>query len=1384
MNNKNDIIGKISYLNKENINKGMINNEEIQINKGNYDVLNSEKFDDYSDRKNLISDKLINSKNHSLNNNYVKRNSNGKHLNSNEYINNINKNDNLISHNNYNNINNINNNSLNFNMNFYDENNNHTKINNNNISLASKLNFPQTIKFNNLLDKEGFKYFMDKKYSKNKTNTNINKGGQTSTKLNTYSNNYINNPNSIVSNKLEKSSMKHDNSDYENKNMKIHNFQNFNENQMYELNFDKNVTSSNYSNNVGKQIHRDKSFKNININSSNRETIEYLKEYEDKLKEHLRKNLKDKFEDDEKVEEILNEMQKFSQKEILKIPVKQVNNSSWLDSAINTLGNNTSQSEINNYNNFTNVKNFQNLDSYKTNNKEENKIFKNLNNFSQIKNDNIHAYKDLSRNRDFNNIHTRNDISKDNFIGNNYNTNSNQYGNNLITPSNKNSKLVNNDKPNITDLNSSGPIENLFDRNKNVKTSVLKLHKNTNYNNVNHPFNQSPKRFNNKNNYENSLFSKFNNFKPRKVKENSEKNFSTNSKKEFNTGSIQMSGLSSAFKTFINSNNYKISNSKHSSNIENKQSYLYKKKPNVINTCSSLNKIKGKFKVFNNSAGKIKTKANKLKSEISIMDKFSDKLKKDFENIKKYKDIYNIRQIHNDYNLKNKLNYSQDFIKRESIKNDFHIKTTIKKDLINEQANNNFLYSETEENDGSKYLNFDRKSKNQKIIFKNFDKLYLSNLLKDNIKNSRNHKDIFILDEMDSNKNEFSNDTQTYHTNKNVTNKTLSNKNDKSKININETVEGKINKNIQNYEKKNNILKQNSYNFTSENDLNFNTKINNTIDNFNCSIGTNNSNFIANNKLFKFIQDIKSESISQERKNSNRDVNKINLQNIINTTSNLNKINDNLSIKNQNYSSRFYKNNNYSNLGGMTKVRSYSPKMTKLVSKNIINFADKLNYPEIRNTYIKKPYMLNLKKKLFSLSNKKDNNIIFDQKSENKNKHYYNSKNLNKKFSSRERNIDKSSIYLVDMYRTNNTNNNGINNKLFNESIEEKKLTLKKDIKGENPKSQDLIQESQIPSNVLDSEEYKIEKKFETKDFKTCSQSINIEKNMVTIDSITYNNLITDMKENLTTEDNEKSPLIDKFNKKSNYQNYKSNKDNLKNHLSNTKYINIKAFSNVENLHKANNKILQKTNTSSIANSGMKNTQKKNDSQEKKVIINNKDIIKKYNLYKGLNKDINERSKSKNKNKTTEIYNNYINAPIKNENIINKNVQKKSINEEKNLNYLDKAKKLNSKSYLNKAADKLNIKENPKNIIDYINSKCLTGINDKGKTKNDNNSNFKQGNFEIFQNNNNLDYDLMNKIINGLDEEYKGLFNFSYENVINKEKSENTSLLSHLVDDL
>jgi len=195
---------------------------------------------------------------------------------------------------NCNNINNVNNNNLNFQMNFLI-----------NESQTSKLNFPQTTKFNNLLDKEGFKHIMDLKYSKNKLNNKPTKRDQSSTKIQTQSNN----PNSILSIKSDKNGVQYQHQENLQKNI-INNSDLRNIACSYETKNQSNILFNN-----GKVY---------NLNTSLKNTIDYLKEYEEKLKEHLKKNLKEKLRDKVKVDEIIEEMHKFSRREILKIPIKEI----------------------------------------------------------------------------------------------------------------------------------------------------------------------------------------------------------------------------------------------------------------------------------------------------------------------------------------------------------------------------------------------------------------------------------------------------------------------------------------------------------------------------------------------------------------------------------------------------------------------------------------------------------------------------------------------------------------------------------------------------------------------------------------------------------------------------------------------------------------------------------------------------------------------------------------------------------------------------------------------------------------------------------------------------------------------------------------------------
>jgi len=274
-------------------------------------------------------------------------------------------------------------------------------------------------------------------------------------------------------------------------------------------------------------------------------------------------------------------------------------------------------------------------------------------------------------------------------------------------------------------------------------------------------------------------------------------------------------------------------------------------------------------------------------------------------------------------------------------------------------------------------------------------------------------------------------------------------------------------------------------------------------------------------------------------------------------------------------------------------------------------------------------------------------------------------------------------------------------------------------------------------------------------------------------ENIEYKHFITDICEDFGSEEKKisKKSTIDNY-INSNFQSYKKNKSNLKNGVKNNEKYN-QAFSTVEEYKKIKNNILQKNNTKSILNYNTKNLNI-NSSIEKSIKLKPQDIIKKYNLKKDAQSNIDNKSKSLNKNIISKCFKTA--ETIKNVNDI---FPQKSINYEKKNNYADYAKKTLNKNNSSNITHKNINKENPKKLIDYINTKS-TIMDDKKLNKENKDKTF----FNDINKNNNLDYDLMNKIINSLDDEYKGLFNFSYDNVINKEKSENESMLSNIIDDL
>jgi len=1042
--NFNENYGKISRSQKENIINEIIMNKELHSNQCIADnLINEQRYENFN-KKNLTPEfpnrnkKIIDAQNErkeTLNLIYDLNNKNSENSDLNNKMKNINSQP----------SNNINNNSLNFQMNFL--------INN---TQTPKLNFPQTTKFNNLLDKEGFKHIMDMKYAKSKINAKNYKRDQSSTKINTHSN-Y--NPSLIISNKSEKGGLKYENIDNEMKNNPKHLFQSTKSKYFSE---NKKVASSNDSKNLAKSYD-----KSINLNSSAKDTLDYLNEYEDKLKEHLKKNLKDKIQDDGKLEEILKEMQNFSRKEFLKIPIKHKNDSSIYNSVSkNTQNINSLQSELSSSNNLNNNKDI--LDSCKNYYKSEN----NPSNFIKSSKPNqIETKNNITHLNELNNLGmNKNEI--DNNSRNHFQTRESLLGNKFNSDNNINSTLSNYTKEITTQPNSKHTIDfekertnkyndyfynekkNILINEQNKKVNFSNLTKKPNNNNKCDPFINSPKRGDKNDNYGNSLFSKFNNYKPRKIK-NINNYFTSNSKNETNSNSIQLSGLSNAFKTFINPNSFKFGENKISKNFDyNKIVNHAKPKQNLIKQIS-INKLNEKTKYFNlnNSAGKIKITTKKLKGETSIMDKISDKLKNDFLNSKNKVDV--ITKIPVNKNNRN-LNYIYETMKVDN----YRVNNSIENfNSINEKKNTNNLKNEKKP-DYIKYSDSDVNDFNKKdqsciskelINFRNFDKIYLNNIIKNN-KNSRNHKDIFVLDQIDSNKHEYSNDTSSQITNQNFTNKTQSIKfksYSKNKIDV------KNKNNNQNFQKSNSIDISEKSNKADEAEIN-NQKY--KIDNFNCNITNNYTNFIANNKLFKYIQANKPEILnSKSKEKNNLKLNGIKGVDHFNKVEfhpmkipGINKKNVNYdSILNKDISSRYRKNSQYSNILRLNKVRSYSPKLAKNAKNNKNDLSEKPSIHELKFFELRNPSWLNLKQKCISLSNKKEkynkNNFYLNLLEKiNHGKVSANDHKYDKiKTSSRSKNKEKNSYSYVESNRTKFSNKNPVKYPNSKDSIEEDKISLK-----------------------------------------------------------------------------------------------------------------------------------------------------------------------------------------------------------------------------------------------------------------------------------------------------------------------------------------------------
>lgn len=1549
------------------------------------------------------------------------------------------------------------------------------KINMKNTSVSDTVGprGPQSTKVSNNLDKEGFKYMMDMKYQKNKINNNIlNTRDLSSTKFIT--NSSQNNPSSIISNK---SALRYDTNptnseNHNNNNNNINTFKNRVIKQAFYDNLQSNQNQNKYINNsceknnllnfssemehdklnlkFSKESSNNNSYKNINI--SGKETIEYIKDYEEKLRDHLKRKLTEKFQDDDIVQEIVSEMHNFSQKEILKIPIKQKNYNSISNSHNSDNTQNISQSlNINNpnsdnsnsnpvynlENNFIMNPNMNNINAYTrnknsllsnaTNQTQDFYISKNAdslynmnssivacntlntikNNFTSLDHKAVSEKKPCQSKKytpTSNNYTSYNPSSNNNtyaHINMNTNTNTNTYtdtnisNTNILNANNQSSYNINppemfyyEKKPEDKNKEKLHAKNNSYCLRKNpIDYSSINNHKNkNNYNKSNYPhqldfdenlqpienkkvnpFLDSPKKISQNNlNADNSLFSKFNNNKPRKV---SNKNLLTNEsagnhtcndpnptnfKNDKLANINQMSGLSSSFKTFINSNNITdIKNSinfneyfnKNSSNVKplqkNFTNFNYFKNGNFKgkkNICMTSNADE-KFKNITSSAVQQKhlnlneklntdsistnskltsAKTKRFVSKMTRSNTLSDKnafksYSINKNNINNYTKNNSNNQNENSYKIKSALKHKNYLTNINSNKNVSEVLTypahiddcsSLNIDEYNRTENPRNIsskekYNIHDINPNNEFASYndsisDSMNPNQNNNFskKKLEKEYLQSILKNQIKNSRNHKDIFILEDLESNTigygNQAGRTSSGLNSKKQLTNqqsshsdyehnKTNQNNNNDNNQKNNKPIRMNKNEKITNLSTSAGIKKgkEASRGSFPENKLKY--------DNFNCAFSNKSSNFIFNNKLFKYI----SEASENANINTNIYNNIGNNKKIIAnktkdqlTSINLpTKYNLNLNIKHYDRNKNYYnscvrtdlaakdnaenKNNRIRKSSLATKhssasktksnkVRSYSPRLYRKLCEQpsfAVVFPNKLDAC-MKHATDKKINKVNMhshsaKKKCISSSiNKPYTNATIAQNRPLAYKMSFDKKLINERITP----------HIVDFHKlvgdSNNTRKLEEDNKSKDSSIRHKhteqqklhKNASKKTLTSEKKSARSLEKPSKTSSgyknqimNSLNSEEYKIEKsdlkKLEQQartkqSLSTFNQNIEINKDFVRIDNITYNNYITDIHENnrieigIVEEEKEKNHSNNNHGNQceteiahmqydtganTNYQNYKTNKINLNNNNQNTNKVDAnKYFSTLEeasglfntNTGKYKNKTMNNNINNNYYNSNFNNIKKNHLLKDnvKSLDINHSNISKLPvdNATKKL-QNIHVSSNTKT-NATSSANANYTNA--KNLLLLEKN--KAKINHGEYNSLLNNLKKASGLYSLNNNIDKSKEIKNHK-ITNNHNKPFVTKIivndpknqdvplkKEEGKPSSLNQAN-KNINKNAHENNlspKNIDNDLMNKIINNLDEEYKGLFNFSYENYMNKEKSESISELSLIEEDI
>lgn len=1183
---------------------------------------------------------------------------------------------------------------------------------------------------------------------------------------------------------------------------------------------------------------------NKNINFPFKDPLEYFQDYDKKLRDHLTKRLKEKFEDEDKVKEILADMENFSKKEIKRIPIKQKNcnnvshgydpkdkiqNFNLLNEncvIINGIQAHKENSLTSNTTEFSNHK----INITENYNKDFNIIGQYVKNIKSSINDgefNSNKNNNISKNININ--YEKKPINTHTHYASRFLNHTNTESYNCFKTDNENHEKIKPEKNStksrkIINTNSlSLDKDKIFESNISNNNSQSILHCT-----INDPYAKkllSPGKFSKQNLNGNSLYSKFNINKPKKdhnhmiIKENDSNYSLTNIYHHYSTnvknGNIPKVDNSkdtcNASKVYANLNNTMqvknpINLNKFTSNTlpqSLKMNFIYNKKHlqknNNKSSVYSTNTIESfslaREKTKNNFQRKIKTRLNiKLPSKIIVNieknnknrlvktneDKFrSQHYHVNNKEIKLYsnenkKIIKNINKTSNPCNQKIQEEFFQPNASCNGDLSSRQVDMDMSKNInnIKEIYNNrsNFINNQ-HEND----LILSCYSKLNKLNLKNFENEYLQNIVKNQNKNSRNHKDIFILEEQESNQydlsshvpnnmDELNNEIEFTNGNNDLNNPISCIQNNKVDQYCNN------NPNLNDSQNPVSIIKD----FIDAKALSQEKEIIN--DYLSSDMNKEESNFIFNNKLFKYINEntkdsknnlskIKRAVVDKSLKvnslptkyNLNINKNNINkksfnhltIKNAVNNIK-ISKICSNISSSRQNKGNKIIKShspklNNCGKYGNIAEILSQDKLENKRLNRNHLNKI--ITYSE--TTKKEKNNSSSLKKYLNELKILKNTNkILFDEQIKSGKECISNLVGIHKVINlecKKNKSLEKSKSKEISNMKTDNIN-----------------LVISKDLSSKEkifPCCKEKNNTYYCQKRLINSFNIKDSNREKSKNLKLFTNDQNKYKQTIQAKKSNFNT--NHEPRNFYNITSNKEKTINKEQSLNNNINQTENNDPLKtiyqrfkkykNALKNCNNLNRKFFSTEEDINLQI--ISNKNQTLNCHNSRVK--------EINHVKVNSSNINKVSNLS---NRD------KKHPNTINDL--NCIYAPIKDlEKIF-------EISKEKINHNFDRPK------FINQAEKQIKVKVAQTFIKNFV---CLKNNNqeDNAKQKNleiENNKNFDFKNITLTPKK--IESDLMHKIINSLDDEYKGLFNFSYDSYINKKNSDSVSEFSHLAEDI